>query len=128
MTYVRDMKSVELIEHMRKLQKMPGWSDPLADSLFRELEDLELRRSALWNACSEWAEKTDWARPFQPKELGKHICDVIKDRFEALKTENEQSSNHCVIVGNLLERVVAERDQLKAENEALKKACESDGQ
>lgn len=58
-------------------------------ALIAENEDLELRRQSLWNACTDWAEKTDWARPFQPRELGKHICDVIKDRFDALKAENE---------------------------------------
>lgn len=37
----------------------------------------------------------------------------------ALIAENEESAKHSVILGDLVEKVIAERDQLKAENEAL---------
>lgn len=124
MTYVRDMKSAELMAHMRKLQAMPGWSDPLADSLFRELEDTELRRQSLWNACSEWAEKTDWARPFEPKELGKHIGDVIKDRFDALKAESLRLTMFNTAYADTITRLNGVIKLEKEQNEALRKDAE----
>lgn len=37
MTYVREQTSVELRAHMRSLQKMEGWHEPLADRLFEEV-------------------------------------------------------------------------------------------
>ncbi|MFJ2456378.1 hypothetical protein ACIOWK_32540 [Pseudomonas protegens] len=41
MTYVREQSSAELAVHMRSLQKMPGWHDPLADRLWQEVEALK---------------------------------------------------------------------------------------
>lgn len=41
MTYVTEQTSAELRAHMRRLQKMPGWHEPLADRLFKEIQDLD---------------------------------------------------------------------------------------
>ncbi|MBT9570040.1 MAG: hypothetical protein IV106_02810 [Pseudomonas umsongensis] len=41
MTYVRDQSSAELAAHMRSLQKMSGWFEPLADRLWQEVEALQ---------------------------------------------------------------------------------------
>lgn len=41
MTYVTEQTSAELRMHMRSLKKMPGWHEPLADRLWREVESLQ---------------------------------------------------------------------------------------
>ena len=41
MTYVREQTSEELDAHMRSLQKMAGWFDPLSDRLWQEVEMLK---------------------------------------------------------------------------------------
>lgn len=45
--YVRDMNGAELCAHMRRLQAMPGWHDPLSDSLYARVRALEAERDAL---------------------------------------------------------------------------------
>ncbi|WP_205548648.1 hypothetical protein [Pseudomonas carnis] len=47
MTYVREQSSTELAVHMRSLQKMPGWHDPLADRLWQEVEALKAEAAGL---------------------------------------------------------------------------------
>ncbi|MBI6601875.1 hypothetical protein [Pseudomonas sp. S4_EA_1b] len=47
MTYVREQSSTELAVHMRSLQKMPGWHDPLADRLWQEVEALKAEVAGL---------------------------------------------------------------------------------
>lgn len=39
MTYVEQQTPAELRAHMTRLKKMPGWHEPLADRLFREVQD-----------------------------------------------------------------------------------------
>lgn len=41
MTYVREQTSEELAAHMRSLQRMEGWFEPLADRLWQEVEALQ---------------------------------------------------------------------------------------
>lgn len=41
MTYVREQTSEELAAHMRSLQRMAGWFEPLADRLWQEVEALQ---------------------------------------------------------------------------------------
>lgn len=41
MTYVREQSSEELAAHMRSLQRMASWFDPLADRLWQEVEKLK---------------------------------------------------------------------------------------
>lgn len=41
MTYVREHTSEELAAHMRSLQRMAGWFEPLADRLWQEVEALQ---------------------------------------------------------------------------------------
>lgn len=47
MTYVREQTSAELAAHMRRLQAMPGWFDPLADRLWQEVQSLQRDNAAL---------------------------------------------------------------------------------
>jgi len=47
MTYVREQTSAELAAHMRSLQKMAGWFDPLADRLWQEVEALRAEIAGL---------------------------------------------------------------------------------
>lgn len=51
MTYVREQTSAELAAHMRSLQAMPGWFDPLADRLWQEVQSLQRDNAALTTAC-----------------------------------------------------------------------------
>lgn len=39
--YVRDMNPQELRAHVKRLQAMPGWHDPLTDSLYNEIKRLD---------------------------------------------------------------------------------------
>ena len=41
MTYVTDMNSEELRAHINMLQKLPGWHEPFADRLIKEIRDLD---------------------------------------------------------------------------------------
>ncbi len=47
MTYVTDQTSAELCAHMRKLKAMRGWHEPLADRLWKEVQDLISERDAI---------------------------------------------------------------------------------
>lgn len=47
MTYVRQQTSEELAAHMRYLQGLPGWHDPLADRLWQEIETLRAENAGL---------------------------------------------------------------------------------
>lgn len=54
------------------------------------LESLKGERDQLKAAFNEWVEKSDWARAdTAPGELGKHMADVIRMRFDQLKAESE---------------------------------------
>lgn len=41
MTYVADQTSEEIRAHMRMLQALPGWNDPLSTRLFDEIQLLD---------------------------------------------------------------------------------------
>lgn len=47
MTYVTEQTSEELRAHMRRLQAMPGWHNPLDDRLWKEVQTLESERDQL---------------------------------------------------------------------------------
>ncbi|KAA8702441.1 hypothetical protein [Pseudomonas proteolytica] len=47
MTYVREQTSAELSAHIRSLQKMAGWFDPLSDRLWQEVEALQAENAGL---------------------------------------------------------------------------------
>ncbi|ARP90279.1 hypothetical protein CAL14_08270 [Bordetella genomosp. 9] len=47
MTFVREQSPAELRAHMNRLQKMPGWHEPLADRLYQEILDLDRQIAAL---------------------------------------------------------------------------------
>ena len=51
----------------------------------------ERERDQFKAAYNEWIDKMAWARTWNsPSELGKHIADVTKGRFEALKAQNDE--------------------------------------
>lgn len=50
MTYVREQTSAELATHMRTLQSLPGWHDPLADRLWQEVEAIKASNERLRQA------------------------------------------------------------------------------
>lgn len=47
MIYLRDASSEALAAHMRSLKKMAVWHDPLADRLWREVEELKAENEDL---------------------------------------------------------------------------------
>ncbi len=59
MTYVTDQTSQELRIHMRRLQKMPGWHEPLADRLYKEILDQEAEIERLRTAIARYLESQD---------------------------------------------------------------------
>ena len=74
MTYVREQSSTELAVHMRSLQKMPGWHDPLADRLWQEVEALKAEVAGL---------KTGY-------EAYERVKAELKAENEALRKDAEQ--------------------------------------
>lgn len=75
MTYVREQSSTELAVHMRSLQKMPGWHDPLADRLWQEVEALKAEVAGL---------RTGY-------EAYERVNAELKAEVEALRDDLEQS-------------------------------------
>lgn len=78
-------------------------------------------------AFDEWAHKTEWAltNP-SASELGKHLADVIKSRFDVLKADNKRLEMLRTIDAETILRhqrqitaLVGEGVHLKAENERL---------
>lgn len=53
MTYVTDQSPAELRAHMRSLKRIPGWSDPLCDRLWREIQDLDKANDQLREQVSQ---------------------------------------------------------------------------
>jgi len=86
MTYVTEQTSEELRAHMRRLQAMPGWHNPLDDRLWKEVQTLEAERDQLR------AEVERLRKPLTPDELA-DLCEAwlqkcqlatnIVDAFEA---------------------------------------------
>ena len=86
MTYVTEQTSEELRAHMRRLQAMPGWHNPLDDRLWKEVQTLEAERDQLL------AEVERLRKPLTPDELA-DLCESwlqkcqlatnIVDAFEA---------------------------------------------
>lgn len=70
MTYVTDQTSAELRAHMRRLTATPGWHEPLADRLWREVQeqDAEIKRlRAALIACA--------------RNVGAYISDSVSTDF-----------------------------------------------
>lgn len=71
-------------------------ADALRDGTYllfveRDATEAELRRLHQHElALNEWLEKTHWVQVgADPKELGRHRADVIKDRIDRLQTMNQ---------------------------------------
>jgi hypothetical protein len=87
MTYVSGQTSAELREHMRRLKKMHGWHEPLADRLFREIErqdaEIDRLRAALIGErerCARHVEliAADW-REYQKVWASEYLARQIRD-------------------------------------------------
>jgi transcription antitermination factor NusG len=103
----------------------------MAKAFAAEVERLESFKTAY----TEWSEKTDWARSGSTaSEWGKHLADVIKERFDALKAENtalratnntvecrfEVSEDTLKVIRGCLRSAEGDIDRLREENEALR--------
>lgn len=98
MTYVREQSSTELAVHMRSLQKMPGWHDPLADRLWQEVEALKAEVAGL---------KTGY--------------EAYEQVNAELKVENERLDNALSITDAAAQKWLEER---RAQQSALTEARE----
>jgi len=103
----------------------------MAKAFVAEVERLESFRIAY----TEWSEKTEWARDGSTaSELGKHLADVIKVRFDRLKAENtalraannttecrfEVSEDTLKVIRGCLRQAEGDIDLIRAENQALR--------
>ncbi|WP_411835679.1 hypothetical protein ACLBNB_20115 [Pseudomonas chlororaphis subsp. aurantiaca] len=83
MTYVRDQSPAELAAHMRTLQSLPGWHDPLADRLWQEVERLKANNEALLDGMTKIMHAT---------HLGDQAfaiaCEVVGELGHPAKTSN----------------------------------------
>ena len=108
MTYVREQSSTELAMHMRSLQKMPGWHDPLADRLWQEVEALEAEVAGL---------KTGY-------EAYERVNAELKAEVERLNDEYDKAWRHDLNDKKNVQVLAAEVARLSAENESLRKDAE----
>ena len=53
MTYVTDMNSEELRAHIDMLQKLPGWHEPFADRLIKEIREQDKKIANLEKRVSD---------------------------------------------------------------------------
>ncbi len=57
-------------------------------NLRNRLREMEEDRDKYRAAFMEWIDKTEWVQQtIQPKELGKHRADIMRERIRELKTE-----------------------------------------
>ena len=78
--YVRDMNPQELRAHMRRLQAMRGWHDPLADSMYAEIQRLDSAIRDLKQGSSSRAQVIAWQ--ISPNTVLGGTTFVIQDRSE----------------------------------------------
>lgn len=109
-------------------------SAALHDAALAELRG-EIERLRQWETCGqEWLGKTDWvqervnAGSWPISALGKHRADVMRDEIErltaSLKRANETAEHferHWYLRGDEIERLTRERDEARAERDALAK-------
>lgn len=65
MTYVTEQTSAELRQHMKRLKAMRGWGDPLADRLWKEIQEQDERIERLKSAI-EFAHFEGFQWPSDP--------------------------------------------------------------
>ena len=71
MTYVTEQTSAELRAHMRRLQAIPGWHNPLDDRLFKEIQALDAEIAALRSTLPPLAITAEEAgREGEAKQVG----------------------------------------------------------
>lgn len=95
MTYVREQTSAELAAHMRSLQKMAGWFDPLSDRLWQEVEALQAEIAGLKTGYEAY-ERVNAELKSEVEELRKE-----RDARHPFKPFHEPSIGYtgCVICG-----------------------------
>ena len=93
MTYVRDMNSEELRAHINMLQKLPGWHEPFADRLIKEIREQDKRIAELetkvhdkYSACNEVINLLKWLDNCSDLEMrdGDMAREVIKQVLPTL--------------------------------------------
>ena len=97
MTYVREQTSEELAAHMRYLQGLPGWHDPLADRLWQEVEALRAEVAGLRTGYEAYervnAELKAEVEGLRRERAGKILCDL--ELFETLRdSANTEADEH----------------------------------
>ena len=97
MTYVRQQTSEELAAHMRYLQGLPGWHDPLADRLWQEVEALLAKNAGLRTGYEAYeqvnAELKAEVEGLRREREGKVLCDL--ELFETLRdSANTEADEH----------------------------------
>ncbi|WP_057712098.1 hypothetical protein [Pseudomonas lactis] len=122
MTYVREQTSTELAAHIRSLQKMAGWFDPLTDRLWQEVEALQAELAGLKTGYeaykrvnAELKQKVANLEICQTASLG--MSGIIKCVAGELGFDaaGEDSAQDYLIV------LARKASEFKAENEALRK-------
>ncbi|MGS0941602.1 hypothetical protein ACVA51_13720 [Pseudomonas luteola] len=77
-------------------------------------------------AYMQWIDKTEWARALvEPKELGKHLADVMRERIERLREEVERLSNALEVAERSVENEVKRRNQYALESDELDRQVEA---
>jgi DNA repair exonuclease SbcCD ATPase subunit len=124
MTYVREQSSTELAVHMRSLQKMPGWHDPLADRLWQEVEALKAEVAGLRTGYEAY-ERVNAELKAENEALRQSVADhkacIASDNelFREANLECNRYRSVIVAVGELLGISKEEQDEEEATQEEL---------
>ena len=94
MKYVREQTSAELAAHIRSLQKMAGWFDPLSDRLWQEVEALQAELAGLKTGYEAYEQvnaelKAECARSTEREILQLAEIEALRDDLE----QNQYDAN-----------------------------------
>jgi uncharacterized protein YceH (UPF0502 family) len=86
MTYVTEQTSDELRAHMRRIKQMPDWHDPLADRLWREVEEQSARIASLEQEVARLRKNLDGRDDFLVKR------GLFEEFMDGLRTAQQKAS------------------------------------
>ena len=120
MTYVTEQTSAELRAHMRRLQAMPGWHNPLDDRLFKEVveqdKEIERLRAALTQPTTvQQAEVKE-----ELQAMAYSIFSLLTDEMVRLYPFTRKERHGLAKAEEVRQHLEAIRDVAQSLNHALK--------
>jgi cell division septum initiation protein DivIVA len=94
MAYISEQTSDELRAHMCKLKKMPGWHEPLADRLFKEIEAQDAEIERLQELLS------DTRASIENERAAHQVCAEMRNQAEAERDRLKSAMRINAIIWN----------------------------